>query len=309
MSRKPKDHAPLDFSFEDVITSVADQDRPTEVSFTSKPFIKWVGGKRSIIPELLARMPATYSKYYEPFLGGGALFFAAKPQAAYLSDINFHLTIAFRVVRDHVEELIEVLRIHAAKHNKPYFLKARKRLFVERKHVEIAALFIYLNKTCYNGLYRVNKAGFFNVPMGSYDKPTILDEETLRLASGVLKSVDIKQQAFDQVPIEPGAFYYLDPPYHKTYSQYDGSGFGDAEHEALAAFCAKIHKVGGCFMLSNSDTAFVRKLYKGFHIEEVSASRFVSCKGGQRGKEQELIVTNYKREQSQQDRQPIGKLG
>lgn len=259
----------------------------------SRPFVKWVGGKRSIIPKLLSRMPSTYTKYYEPFLGGGALFFAVKPTLPYLSDINLHLTITFQVVRDHVEKLIDALRIHSERHNKTYFLNARKRLSIERKHIDIAALFIYLNKTCYNGLYRVNKSGFFNVPMGSYDKPVILDEENLRKASDVLENADIKQQNFDQVPIETGAFYYLDPPYHQTYSQYDGSGFGDKEHEKLAAYCDKIHKIGGFFLLSNSNTNLIRNLYKSFHIEEVFASRFVSCKGGQRGKKKELVITNY----------------
>jgi DNA adenine methylase len=158
---------------------------------------------------------------------------------------------------------------------------------------EVAALLIYLNKTCYNGLYRVNKAGAFNVPMGSYDDPTILDEETLRAASKVLQTAEIKQHSFEHLPIRAKNFYYLDPPYHKTFSSYDGSGFGDTDHENLATFCAKLHKAGCFFMLSNSDTPFIRKLYKDFTIERVKAGRFVSCKGNQRGKESELLIRNY----------------
>jgi DNA adenine methylase len=139
----------------------------------------------------------------------------------------------------------------------------------------------------------VNKAGEFNVPMGNYKNPNIVDDETLRTDSIVLQGVKIEQKQFSQVSIKKNAFYYLDPPYHNTYAGYDGSGFGDAEHEKLADFCCKIDKAGGYFMLSNSDTDFVRTLYKGYHIEQIQASRSVSCKAHQRGKEYELLIRNY----------------
>ena len=131
MSRTPKDHLPLDFTFEEVVQEVADQNKPAKTSFTSRPFIKWVGGKRSIIPELTSRMPDAFTKYYEPFIGGGALYFSLKPQTAHLSDINFHLVVTYNAVKSNVEALIGLLKNHALKHSPAYFLKARKKLFVE----------------------------------------------------------------------------------------------------------------------------------------------------------------------------------
>lgn len=294
MSREPKYHNPIAESFDEVLTSIANENKPLLRTIQARPFLKWVGGKRSILPELTARLPKSYATYYEPFLGGGALFFAIQPKRAYLSDINFHLIITFQIVRDNVEELIRNLKVHANNHNKKYYLQSRERLFKEKEPVKIAALFIYLNKTCFNGLYRVNKAGKFNVPMGDYKNPTIVDEENLRNCSKVLQNTDIFQENFEQIKPLKNDFYYLDPPYHQTYDGYNGDGFGDKEHTKLADFCHKIDRKGGYFMLSNSDTHLVRVLYKGYNIEKVLASRSVSCKGNQRGKENELIIRNYK---------------
>lgn len=279
--------------FDQALTAIASENRPETRIVSARPFLKWVGGKRSILPELLKRMPENYDAYHEPFMGGGALFFAVNPKEAYLSDVNFHLVLTFKAVRDDVEVLIRQLKIHERLHNKEYYLKARYKLFKEKDTTKLAALFIYLNKTCFNGLYRVNKGGGFNVPMGDYKNPPILDEENLRSASKVLKNVDIEQHGFDHTKIIKNDFYYIDPPYHETYSGYDGSGFGDKEHVKLADFCKKIDEKGAFFMLSNSDTPFVRELYKSYTIETVSASRMVSCKAHQRGKENELIIRNY----------------
>lgn len=292
MSRKQKFHDPLNFTFGEVLTGIADENKPVVQTINARPFLKWVGGKRSILPDILVRMPKVYDTYYEPFLGGGALYFSVQPASAFLSDVNFHLIITFLTVRDDVENLIKLLKIHTANHNKDYFLKAREKLFTEKDQTKIAAWFIYLNKTCFNGLYRVNKSGKFNVPMGDYKVPAILDEENLLNASKVLQNTDIAQTDFTQLPIKKNCFYYLDPPYHETFNGYNESGFGDKEHTALAGICAKIHKAGGYFILSNSDTEFVRSLYKDFTIEQVSASRSVSCKAHQRGKENELIIRN-----------------
>ena len=167
-------------------------------------------------------------------------------------------------------------------------------MFKEKDTTKIAALFIYLNKTCFNGLYRVNREGFFNVPIGDYKNAPEVDEDNLRACSKVLQGVDIKQQSFTHLKPHKNDFYYLDPPYHGLYDGYNGSGFGDAEHIALAEFCHAIHKKGGKFMLSNSDTPFVKNLYKSYTIEHVRASRSVSCKSHQRGKETELIIRNYR---------------
>ena len=286
-------HAPLGTDFETALMAVADQQRPTAHTIAARPFLKWVGGKRSILDELVKRIPIEYDAYHEPFLGGGALYFTLQPAEAYLSDINFHLILTFKAVRNNTEQLIDLLKVHAANHNKTYYLAARKKLFTEKDPTKIAAWFIYLNKTCFNGLYRVNASGGFNVPMGDYKDPAILDEDNLRNASKVLKGASIQQHSFHDAEIVKGDFYYLDPPYHETYEGYSSGGFGDKEHIQLADFCHKIHAKGAYFMLSNSDTPFVRKLYKSYNIETVSASRSVSCKAHQRGKEDELIIRNY----------------
>jgi len=196
-------------------------------------------------------------------------------------------------VRDDVDTLIDLLKGYQKRHNKTNYLKAREQLSLETDVTKIAALFVYLNKTCFNGLYRVNREGRFNVPMGSYDDPNLFDDTTLRNASKALQGVTVKQHSFLQCPFETNDFVYLDPPYHKLYSQYDSGGFAEDEHRHLAAFCGKLHKAGVKFMLSNSDTALVRTLYTAFQIEEVSASRSVSCKAHQRGKEAELVIRNY----------------
>jgi DNA adenine methylase len=291
--RPPKHHKPINLPFEQVLTAIANENKPEFKEVVARPFLKWAGGKRSILPDLLDRMPGEYKTYYEPFLGGGALFFAAKPTSAYLSDVNFHLILTFIAVRDDVDRLIHNLKIHAARHSKEYYLQARQRLSKEKDATKVGALLIYLNKTCYNGLYRVNKAGEFNVPIGSYVSPTILDEENLRAASKALQGTEIRQHVFWQTKANPQNFYYLDPPYHKTFDGYDSSRFGDQDHEHLAAFCRTLDKADCFFMVSNSDNAFVRGLYQGFYIEQVQASRYVSCKGEQRGKETELIIRNY----------------
>ena len=284
---------PITQPFDNLLEVITDKHRPLLRTIPARPFLKWVGGKRSILPELTARLPEEYTTYCEPFVGGGALFFATKAQNAYLSDMNFHLIITFQVVRDSVERLIHHLKRHATKHNKVYYYKARAKLFTERDNVKIAALFIYLNKTCFNGLYRVNKQGGFNVPLGDYEKPKILDEDNLRACSKALKGKKIRQHDFTQIKPAKSSFYYLDPPYHKTYDGYNGGGFGDDKHEQLSSFCHTIDKKGGYFMLSNSDTPLIRKLYKGYAVEVVESSRTISCKGSQRGKANEVIIRNY----------------
>ena len=255
--------------------------------------MKWVGGKRSILDELQKRLPPQYNFYREPFIGGGALFFAVQPTKAALSDINFHLMLTYKAVQGDVENLIAALKVHQSRHDAEYFARARKRLSKEHDTTAVAALLIYLNKTCFNGLYRVNRAGEFNVPMGSYKDPALFEEDLLRNDSKILQGVELEQRHFSQVDIGREDFFYLDPPYHKTYDGYNGSGFGDDEHQKLAALCREIDESKAFFMLSNSDTPFVRSLYKGFTIEIVSASRSVSCKAHQRGKENELIIRNY----------------
>lgn len=293
MSRQSKIIEPIQATFREALGAIADEQKPVTESSGAKPFVKWVGGKRSVLPLLLDRMPAQYGTYREAFVGGGALFFAVQPSKAYLSDINFHLVLAYQAVRDDVDRLITNLKTHERLHNVEYFARARERLTRETDSTKVAALMIYLNKTCFNGLYRVNKAGGFNVPIGDYKEPVLFDEDVLRDDSKALQGVTVMQHEFSQMPIVREDFYYLDPPYHKTYDGYNGNGFDDKEHTSLAEFCREIHAAKAYFMLSNSDTPFVRSLYKGFTIEQISASRSVSCKGDQRGKANELIIRNY----------------
>jgi DNA adenine methylase len=295
MSRHPKIHQPLAGNFQSILESIADEQKPEIESAGARPFLKWVGGKRSIVPEILRRMPEHYGTYREPFIGGGIVFFSVQPASAYLADINFHLIQTYQAVRDDVDRLILNLKLHEKNHNLAYFQKARMRLSTEKDSTKIAALFIYLNKTCFNGLYRVNKAGKFNVPIGSYKDLSIFNEAEIRNASSALKGIQLYQHPFFHTPIVREDFYYLDPPYHQTYSLYDGSGFADEEHRKLAAFCRELDEAGAYFMLSNSDTPFIRELYNGFWIDQVAASRTVSCKGNLRGKENELIIRNYPR--------------
>jgi DNA adenine methylase len=301
--RAPKMHEPLDFDFDDVLTAISDENMPSIKASSARPFIKWAGGKRAILPELTSRMPEKYGAYTECFLGGGALFFSVQPEEAYLSDINFPLILTYTAVRDDVERLISKLQAHAEQHNKTYYLDRRDALTKETDPTTIGALLIYLNKTCYNGLYRVNQSGRFNVPMGSYKEPKILDEANLRAASKALSRAKIKQKPFFQVPLVKDNFYYLDPPYHTTFSSYDGSGFGDEDHRKLAEFCKRIHVAGGKFMLSNSDTPLIQQLYQAYNIESIEAPRMVSCKGTQRVKEKELIIRNYHGRKSEQNGQ------
>lgn len=295
MIRNPAIFGNIPLSFDQVLQGIADEGKPENITYSAKPFVRWVGGKRSVLHELIARLPEDYNGYYEPFIGGGALFFALQPQKAHLMDVNLHLVLAYCAVRDTPQSLIYALEEHKKNHCKEYYLKARKRLGMATKAVEIASLLIYLNKTCYNGLYRVNKSGEFNVSMGSYKDPPILDEQTIAADHMVLQGVEIEQGDFSIVKIQKGAFYYLDPPYHQMYDGYNSNGFGDDKHTELAEFCHKIDKAGGYFMLSNSNTELVRKLWKGHYVEQISASRFVSCKSKQRYKEKEVLIRNYKR--------------
>lgn len=256
-----------------------------------KPFLKWVGGKRGLLDELKIRIPE-FNRYFEPFLGGGAMFFALQPQRAHISDKNMRLTITYDAVKNNVEELIDLLAKHKDKHSKEHFLRVRSSFGTENK-VELAAAMIYLNKTCFNGLYRVNKNGEFNVPFGRYKSPQILDEDNLRACSDALEGVEVFCGDFSEISPSKDDFVYLDPPYHTTYSQYDDSGFAVDEHKQLAQFCQNLDKQGIKFMLSNSDTELIRRLFADFNIDEVNAPRYVSCKADGRKKQQELIICNY----------------
>lgn len=275
----------------------------------AKPFVKWVGGKRSLLPELLKRVPAAFNNYYEPFVGGGALFFALKNEGridlaggggqAFLSDINFDLINTYQVIQRDPEPLIARLKQHANGHSKEYYYKLRSEHKLDDR-VEIAARFIYLNKTCFNGLWRVNSKGEFNVPIGSYKKPAICDEKNLRACQSVLHDVDVRLRDFRDLPAKAGDFVYFDPPYQplsetSAFTSYAKDDFGEAAQVALRDHCLELHEWGVKVLLSNSDTAFVRELYGSsiFSVDQVLAPRMVNCKASKRGVVSELLITNY----------------
>ena len=273
--------------------------RHTERPYLDKPpaapFIKWAGGKRALIPEIAKHLPERIGTYWEPFVGGGAVFFtfADRMDRAMLSDSNEELVIAYQIVRDRVDDLIEALREHERKHaDKGHYLRVRAQ--DPQDALEIAARFIYLNKTCFNGLYRVNKAGRFNVPKGSYKNPDICNADRLRKASAVLAKATIRIGDFDKVAAPgEGDFVYCDPPYDDCFTGYQAGGFQTDDQQRLRKAADGWGKAGASVMLSNSDTPLIRGLYGGYTLHSVAAPRPINSKGDGRGAAAELLITNY----------------
>lgn len=268
-----------------------------------KPFVKWVGGKRQLLDELERRVPDTYQRYFEPFIGGGALYFRLRPRRAYIADVNSELINAYKVIKGDVENLIEDLQKHI--YDKDYYYSMREidRLEEYKKwsSYKKASRLIYLNKTCFNGLYRVNSKGYFNTPFGKYTNPKILDPDNLRACSKLLRGARIAKGSFLSIEkhIKPEDFVYFDPPYapiNETsyFTDYSKGGFDSKMQEELRDLCLRLDSQDVRFMLSNSDVPLIRKLYKGFKIEKVLASRAVNSKAEKRGKITELIITNYR---------------
>lgn len=269
---------------------------------SASPIIKWVGGKRQLLPELRKRLPKHYNRYFEPFIGGGALFFDLSPTDAYISDINPELVNLYKVVRDKVDALIYDLSVH--KNSQEYFSKIRaldrQENYASLPDIKRASRFIYLNKTCFNGLYRVNSRGFFNVPFGRYSNPNFADKENLYAVSDVLQSTQIEYANYDNILkfVSKGDFVYFDPPYiplsnTASFTSYSKEDFGMDEQIALKELCDKLHSMGVKFMLSNSDTPISNDLYSAYNVEKIYASRFINSKSNGRGKISEIVVRNY----------------
>ncbi len=266
-----------------------------------RPFVKWAGGKRQILKHLLFYAPKEFNRYFEPFVGGGALFFELSPKRAVISDLNAELINAYRVIKGQVEELIESLKKH--KNNEEYYYRIRSLKPAELSPVERASRFIYLNKTCFNGLYRENSKGEFNVPFGRYKRPKICDEENLRAVSEFLNSVEVEILNADYREVckraEAGDFIYLDPPYipvSKTagFTTYTGGGFGEEDHRKLAEVFRELSEKGCFVMLSNADHPLIRELYRDFKLIEITTNRAISCKRSKRkGSGRELLIMNY----------------
>ena len=269
------------------------------------PVLKWVGGKRQLMSEIEKVLPKTYTTYYEPFIGGGAVLFELQPKKAVINDVNGELINLYNVIKDDVELLIEDLKKHE---NTPeYFysireLDRKKDKYENLSNVEKASRIVYLNKTCFNGLFRVNKAGEFNSPFGKYKNPNIVDEVTLRAVSKYFNKADIKILNGDFEAslkgIRKGAFVYLDPPYDPVsnsanFTGYDKGGFNRDEQIRLKKLCDKLDKKGVKFLLSNSATDFIKDLYKDYNIKIVNAKRAINSNGNARGEVDEVLVRNY----------------
>lgn len=261
----------------------------------AKPFLKWAGGKTKLLPEIRARLPEDFHDltYHEPFLGGGSVFLGLEPKSAVLSDVNLGLINVYRHVRDSAAELLRCLHAHEDWHRadpKFHYAGVRGRYNLEPKSgVSQASRFIYLNRTCFNGLYRENAKGEFNVPIGSYVSPTVCDTNTILAASAALQGVDLLHGSFDLGPPPGyGHFVYADPPYHETFTKYTKVGFYSGRQWDLAGWLNSHHNAGGLFMASNSDTPFIRELYGRFNVQVVSSSR-----GMDRKRVGELLITNY----------------
>jgi DNA adenine methylase len=255
------------------------------------PFIKWVGGKRNLLPQILPHLPQTFGHYHEPFLGGGALFWTLKTPNATLSDSNLDLILAYRAVRDNPQSLIAVLS--EMPNTREFFVEVRDN--VPSDPLQRAARFIYLNKTAFNGLWRVNKSGKFNVPFGNYKNPSLYDEANLLACSAALQGVGIRHQDFCFIDPKPGDLVYLDPPYvplkpTSSFTSYTSQGFGVQMQEFLAKKFSDWVEAGAYCVASNSDTSLVRSLYKGHDIHTVVAKRAVSASVAGRGSVTELLV-------------------
>lgn len=266
------------------------------------PIVKWVGGKRQLMFELIKNVPQNFKRYYEPFIGGGALFFELQPQNAYISDMNEELINLYSVVRDNVYELIHDLCKHEI--SKEYFLEIRNLDRTEKyknlSNVERASRFIYLNRTCFNGMYRVNSKGEFNVPFGNYKNPRIVDESNLLNCSELLKKTEIKCADFSEILnfVKKGDFVYFDPPYvplneTSSFTSYTKDGFDINMQFKLREVCDELNSMGVKFMLSNSDTKLVNELYANYEIKKVFASRQINANADGRGKITEVLVRNY----------------
>ena len=292
-----------------------------------KPFLKWAGGKGQLLNEIEKYYPfdcSSITKYAEPFVGGGAVLFDILNkydlEQIYISDINAELINAYVIIREHIDELIGLLTKYQSEYvpletenRKSYYMIKRDRFNVlkvngnEAENIEKAALMIFLNKTCFNGLFRVNKKGLFNVPMGSYKNPLICDEKNLRAVSDKLQNVEIICGDYRESEnfIDENTFVYFDPPYRPitdtaSFTAYTETLFNDEEQIELARFVDEMHKKGAKLVISNSDPKnhntnddFFDNIYSAHNIKRVEATRMINCNSESRGKIKELLISNF----------------
>ena len=272
----------------------------TLVEARPKPVLKWAGGKWRLCPLFAERglLPPKFNTYHEPFVGGAALFFYLLPSRAVLLDTNEELVNLYRQIRTDVDALLSLLREMKKAHSEEFYYKTRAAAGETLTPLERAARTVYLNKTCYNGLYRVNSKGRFNVPFGRYTNPTIVDEENLRRAAKALSTADVVHADFESVldRAQAGDFVYFDPPYDplsvtSSFTGYTKNAFGRADQKRLAETFRELDNRGVHCVLSNSDTPFVRSLFDGYDIEALQVPRFINSKAEKRGPVGEVVVT------------------
>ena len=285
-------------------TVLLEAEKKEKVIIKPEPFLKWAGGKSQLLKQFEAFLPSKFNNYLEPFVGGGAVFFylyntgRLKGKKIILIDSNEELINCFLVIKENVERLIGVLRSHKYVNRKEVYYRIRTEQPQDR--FERAARTIYLNKTCFNGLYRVNSKGKFNVPFGRYKNSLICDSRNLRAVSIALKNVKILCDDFERCLdyARKGDFIYFDPPYQplsktSNFTSYTKNGFGEAEQRRLYCAFYELDKRGCKVMLSNSNTDFIKRLYRRYRIERVKANRAINCKAEGRGKIEELVILNY----------------
>lgn len=273
------------------------------------PFVKWAGGKTQILAKLKEYMPDNYENYFEPFVGGGALFFSVAPKRAFINDLNKELICAYDCFQDSTmfQKLKEELKKHELNHSENYYYMVRSQdqepEFFSKPIYERAARMIYLNKACFNGLYRVNSKGFFNVPSGKKEKVNTYEEENFNAIRQYFLNSDIKisNEDFEMIVqcAKPGDFVYFDPPYDifpdkSGFVDYGKDGFGKEEQIRLRDCFMNLSNKGVKVMLSNHNTEFINEIYKGFNIYVIDAKRMINSKADGRGNVQEVIITNYK---------------
>ncbi len=273
-----------------------------------KPILKWAGGKRQLSNLILPLIPKIKNYYYEPFFGGGAIFFELSPKKSILNDINQELVNLYNVFYDSkvLEEFIGLLRIHEKNHSKDYFYKIREmdRMpdFQNLPNLIRAARILYLNKSCFNGLYRVNSEGFFNVPFNNAEKVNLVEELNFREISNFFASneVEFYSEDFEKVVSnsQKGDFVYFDPPYDvlrnkQSFTTYAKDSFGELEQTRLAKVCSELDKRGVQWLLSNHNTPLINSLYANFKINVIQAKRMINSKANQRGHVDEVLIRNY----------------
>lgn len=273
----------------------------------AQPFLKWAGGKRQLLPAIKEYIPQQFGQYYEPFIGAGAVLFSLQPKKSIINDTNGELINCYRVIKDNPEELLDLCQEHREKNSKEHFYSLREQDrrddFQDRSPLERAARIIYLNKTCFNGLFRVNSSGQFNVPYGNYSNPVIADPAVIKSVSAYLNQRDVRILEGDFAKAvstaRKGAFIYFDPPYHpisdtSSFTGYSANGFGEKEQVRLKELCDRLTERGCQVLVSNSSAPLIKKLYSApnYEIVEVKASRAINAVASRRGRINELLIHN-----------------